>query len=546
MQRGDVRDRSEGAASIQDRAVLVGLEETIFDFMYRGATPQQWAEWLRAPLEHAAAAADLEVVETLLLAGADGSAGWKGCRDRSLLCAAVQGGSHEVVKSLLKAGSRPDINTRSGEKMWSPLHYAAAGGHTAMARILMMAGADSEYLDVDKCSALHLAAYGGHEQIVCDLLLNGAPHSPKDKRGETPLHAAAKQGHTHIVPILLLTGANANILDNNMCTPLHLAAQYGRVPMIKALLAAGADMSLHNLDNISSSALTLAARFGHVEAVKALIEHGADLNSTHSTSMNALHTAAYFNQGGVVSALLEAGADPNAPDGVAGWTPLHFASWVGSCDAMRVLLTYDVKVDAKTAAGQRPLGLACQYLAVEAAELLLGSGADETCMDNYRRCASHLIGKSIRATDLQDRADDVQRLRVLLAGAPGNRAWRRRSVFVLCRAFPDNARLLSDRGRPESTGAGVSGGGSTAGGGVAPWQQGRASGGHRSRGGGARVTWEVSINNGRFHSYPSRSYPPSDEHVPARPRPRDAFARLLARLVLLEDERAFRCVVCFL
>lgn len=505
--------RAERMAWNQDRTVLVGFEETVFDFMYRGATSHQWAEWLRAPLEHAAASGDLEVVETLLLAGANGGSGWKGCRDRSLLCAAVQGGNHEVVAALLKAGSRSDVNTRSGEKLWSPLHYAASGGYTAMARVLMMAGADSDYVDVDGCSALYLAAYGGHEQIVCDLLLNGAPHSPKDKRGETPLHAAAKQGHTHIVPVLLLTGANANILDNNRCSPLHLAAQRGHVPMVKALLAAGADMSLHNLDNCSSSALTLAARFGHVEVVRALIDNGADVNASLSSSMNALHTAAYFNQADVVGMLLEAGADPNAPDGVAGWTPLHFASWVGSCDAMRVLLQCEVKVDAKTTAGQRPLGLACQYLAVEAAELLLSWGADETCIDNYRRSAAHLIGKSINAVELQARAGDVQRLRELLAAAPANRAWRRRALLVLCRTFPDNARLLSDGGPCEVTDIT----------------------GH---------LWDSASSYTRCNIWPSGLHV-NDEHVSAQPWPQEEFARLLARVVMLEDERLFRCIMSY-
>lgn len=528
-----VLHRPERMGPHQDRAVLVGFEETIFDFMYRGSSSQQWAEWLRAPLEHAAAAGDLEVVETLLLAGANGGAGWRGCLDRSLLCAAVQSGNHRVVTALLKAGSRQDVNTRSGEKLWSPLHYAASGGHTAIARILMMAGADSDYVDADKCSPLHLAAYGGHEQMVCDLLLNGAPHSPKDKKGETPLHAAAKQGHTHIVPILLLTGANANILDNSRCSPLHLAAQYGRVPMIQALLAAGADMSLHNLDNISSSALTVAARFGHVEAVKALIDHGADVNCTHSTSMNALHTAAYFNKAGVVSALLESGADPNAPDGVAGWTPLHFASWVGSCDAMRMLLRADVKVDAKTAAGQRPLGLACQYLAVEAAQLLLSYGADETCMDNYRRTAAHLVGKSIKAGELQERAGDVQRLRELIAAAPANRAWRRRGLFVLCRAFPRNVRLLTN----DSTSSDESK---------------ESIGGHAVDSSSSRIRcgsslWDVPLVASARRDSPGTSRGcVGDDRFHTRPHPSHSFARLLQRLMLLQEELAFRSVVSFL
>lgn len=60
------------------RASLHCLAGEIFKLVSDGATPEQWAEWLRAPLEHAAPAGNVEIFNALIGAGADGSAGWTG------------------------------------------------------------------------------------------------------------------------------------------------------------------------------------------------------------------------------------------------------------------------------------------------------------------------------------------------------------------------------------------------------------------------------------------------------------------------------------
>lgn len=53
-----------------------GAGGAIFDLVCDRATRGQWAEWLRLPLAHAAGMANAELVDKLLKAGANGSAGW--------------------------------------------------------------------------------------------------------------------------------------------------------------------------------------------------------------------------------------------------------------------------------------------------------------------------------------------------------------------------------------------------------------------------------------------------------------------------------------
>ncbi|CAM9943714.1 unnamed protein product, partial [Hapterophycus canaliculatus] len=84
-------------AATQNRTALHGMAERLFKLVSDGATPRQWAEWLRAPLEHAAARGEKDLAQCLLKAGANGGAGWKGCDDRTLLQAAAEGGNKETV-----------------------------------------------------------------------------------------------------------------------------------------------------------------------------------------------------------------------------------------------------------------------------------------------------------------------------------------------------------------------------------------------------------------------------------------------------------------
>lgn len=427
-----------GMAAHEDRVALEGSGEKIFKLVSRGATPEQWVEWLRAPLEHAAAAGDLELVENLLVAGANVKEGWRGCDGRPLLCAAAHGGNHEIVSILLEAGAQPEVNISYGEKMWSALHHAASGGHETMARVLMMAGAHSAHVDLDRHSPLHLAAVGVHEHLVGDLLLNGAPPNAKNKYGETPLHIAAKRGNEHIMPALLLKGADVNALDNIGRAPIHLAARHGHLAATIALMAGGADSTLRYSDE-GWSALELAACYGHLSVLRALIKHGADVNSFDDDHRTTLHNAVWYNQAGAVDILVAAGANVDARESASGWTPLHTTAKKGNCEAMLALLRNKANVNAEDAMGRRPLAVACQYLAEEATEILLRWRADETAVDSAGHPAEQLIGISVHASEWQRRSEDFERIRELLSNAPADRAWRRWFMQVLSRAFPDKA-----------------------------------------------------------------------------------------------------------
>lgn len=294
------------------RAVLQKSIRKIFNFVCNKATPEQWAQWLRVPLEHVAAAGDVSMVDDLLASGADGTGGWKCCHhryDRSLLYAGVQSGNPKVVSALLTAGAWPDINVCYDEKQRSPLHHAASDGHEAIAKLLLVAGTNVKCVDRDGNTPLQLAVEGGYDQVVLDLLESGAPPNSKDSRRDTPLHHAARRGHKEIVSLLLRLGADVNMLNRVGHCPLFVAACSERRSIMVALLKAGADIRqgvfFSSLGNVTSE--------GHMEVLRELL-HGVGTNAKDLRWGTALIWACMSESPEAVDLLLRWGADETSLD----------------------------------------------------------------------------------------------------------------------------------------------------------------------------------------------------------------------------------------
>ncbi|CAM9935853.1 unnamed protein product [Pylaiella littoralis] len=173
----------------------------------------------------------------LMDAGADGSAGWRGCHGRTLLGSAASGRSEEMVLTLnAEPGAKSDINVKFGARYESALHVAAAQGMEAVSATLMLAGVDPDLGDGEGRCPLHLAAEAGHHVIVQELLLKGAcPEAKTWHKEHAPLHLAAQKGNTPCVSKLLLGGAGKDALNFVEETPLFLAAEGSKLGAVEAL-----------------------------------------------------------------------------------------------------------------------------------------------------------------------------------------------------------------------------------------------------------------------------------------------------------------------
>lgn len=189
--------------------VLQHSEGLIFKLMSSRAGPNEWAEWLRAPLEYACRAGNPDLVDPLLEAGADATAPGLGEDGGTLLHAAATGGSERVVSSLLNSGAMENINAKDS-KCRTPLQVAVRAGRHAAAQVLIAAGAELS-------STMTEAILEGHERLAHELLLAGSDVNQAEVcyfRG-TPLTFASAKGYEHLVRALLDKGADTSL---TVCT----------------------------------------------------------------------------------------------------------------------------------------------------------------------------------------------------------------------------------------------------------------------------------------------------------------------------------------
>jgi ankyrin repeat protein len=109
----------------------------------------------------------------------------RNAKDESPLMLASLAGMVDVCKRLIALDA--DVN-KTG---WTPLHYAASGGHIEAIKLLL---SHSAYIDAEspnQTTPLMMAAMYGNSQSVELLLAEGADASLKNQKGMTALDFAA-------------------------------------------------------------------------------------------------------------------------------------------------------------------------------------------------------------------------------------------------------------------------------------------------------------------------------------------------------------------
>ena len=166
---------------------------------------------------------------------------------------------------------------------------AVQGGHTAMAALLLEAGADpllEEFVDAGLSrSLLHVAA-GCHrdEEAMLPLLVKvGYDPREADGQGNTCLHLAAAAGNLNICRAAVKQGRCAvNACNGKKQTALHLAASSGSVDVAEFLIDSRADKDLTDMDGLTAA--QLAVRAGLDDMVEYLLTGHRSRPATGSTA----------------------------------------------------------------------------------------------------------------------------------------------------------------------------------------------------------------------------------------------------------------------
>src|SRR6266702_3108630 len=316
------------------------------------------------------------------------------------VCSNSQDRSHDngvhVARLLLEQGV--DVNAQPKHK-WTPLHFASYYGKPDIIQLLLDHGANANTESENGENPLHKVCGNSQSKSQEDgvrvarlLLERGVDVNAQRKDKWTPLHLASYHWKSDIVRLLLDHGANANAETDNGDSPLHKVSQGKYEPqehgvcVAQLLLERGVDVNAQRKDKWTP--LHVASRNGNPGIIRLLLDHGANANTVSENGDNPLHKVCGNSEDKsqedgvhIVRLLLERGVDVNAQPKHK-WTPLHFASYYGKLETVRLLLDHGAAVSAETDNGDNPLHKVSQgtYASEDAgsdvARLLLQHGAD--------------------------------------------------------------------------------------------------------------------------------------------------------------------------
>jgi ankyrin repeat protein len=381
----NVKARNRYGSTPLSEAVSTGSAGMVDALLKAGADPTTLTtEDGETVLMTAARAGNADVVRLLLERGADVNAREKYKGQTALMWAAAE--RHPgVVKLLLERGAdwkvrsfdrETKVPRLSAASSISPiprgglpaLSFAAREGDIETARVMLDAGVDINYGDVDNTSALIVAIMNKQYSFARFLIDRGADVNVAGGYGRTAVYAlvdirnedysALPNRRTEdplpaleLFKTLLDRGANVNAaLTANLpgrsgmdsgdttlsagTTPLMRAARAGDTAVMTLLLERGADPKPTTKDG--NTALMFAAGVGYrdkntrgtergaLEAVKILVDAGLDLRQVNTRGETALHGAADRGADSVVQFLADHGAELNLKT-KQGFTPLDVA-----------------------------------------------------------------------------------------------------------------------------------------------------------------------------------------------------------------------------
>lgn len=145
-------------------------------------------------------------------------------------------GKFDVVAHLVY--THPDAINFYAEDGFTPLGLACYFGQYEVARYLVLKGADVNLPSNNgfKVYPIHSAAAGNYTDIARMLIENNAQINVRQQAGVTPLHSAAQNGNIDLLILLLEHGADINIRMEGGKLPADLAREKGFEEIAEALM----------------------------------------------------------------------------------------------------------------------------------------------------------------------------------------------------------------------------------------------------------------------------------------------------------------------
>jgi protein phosphatase 1 regulatory subunit 12A len=224
------------------------------------------------------------------------------------------------------------------------LAAVSSGDQSEVERVLQEEGVDVNCRNNDGLTAIHQCCIDDDIHMLQVLVNHGGNVNSVDNEGWTPLHAATSCNFAHIVKYLLENNAFPAPVNNEGQTPLDLAEEYDDIADLlnKEINRLGIDVDDVKCEE-ERIMLEDAKKLRNNPKLEAMVSPGG---------ATPLHVAAAKNYTTVIHVLLSIkGIDVDARDD-DGWTPLHAAVHWESMEAAELLILSGANIYVKTDAGE--------------------------------------------------------------------------------------------------------------------------------------------------------------------------------------------------
>lgn len=290
--------------------------------------------------------------------------------DCTALVAAVVSRQVSVVRLLLQAGARTDIEVQLGAWSWD----------TASGEEFRVGAALAEPYTIAWCAVEYFEASGAILQMLLQdpyaSSLNATHH------GRTLLHHAILCGNIEAVNTLLNCGARMEFpvktTQKTEFHPMHMAARLGVSTILQRLIDSGSD--LNSRTDIAETPLMICAKYKREECLRLLAMAGADFGllniAGHSVDSIAESNRWFLSFQQVVLDVIRAGKIPKSSN-ISIFSPLQFVAHSGDVQALKALIRHkEINLNDQDDKGFSAVMVAAMKGYVEAFRLLVYAGAD--------------------------------------------------------------------------------------------------------------------------------------------------------------------------